>query len=144
MLSLLERLPGTKGNRCKHFLAASTLFLLAAGAIYGQNGQIQGILVDPAGAAIAGGRIQVRDTAKGVVVKEVETGTDGNFNAQPLSPGNYSISAESSGMKKLERTGITLEVNQIYSLLALTTHPPVQSFRLRDQLSGGRRFWPEA
>jgi Carboxypeptidase regulatory-like domain/TonB-dependent Receptor Plug Domain len=100
----------------RRIFVASSLLLLAAAALYAQNGQIQGVLVDPAGAAIAGARIQVKDTAKGVVVKEVESGAEGNFNVQPLSPGTYSINAESSGMKKLERTGITLDVNQILNL----------------------------
>ena len=87
--------------------------------LFAQNGQIQGTLTDPSGAAIAGAHVKVTDTNKGVVVKETETGSTGNFNFQPLPQGTYSVNAESTGMKKLERTGITLDVNQILNLGSL-------------------------
>ena len=81
-----------------------------------QNGRIQGVITDPAGATIAGAQVRLTDTAKGVVVKEMVTTQDGNFALQPLQAGDYSLTAESPGMKKLERTGIVLDVNQILSL----------------------------
>ena len=94
------------------------LLLSIAGALplFAQNGQIQGTLTDPSGASISGAHVSLKDVNKGIVVKEAETSGDGHFGFQPLPQGNYSISAESSGMKKLERTGITLDVNQILNL----------------------------
>jgi hypothetical protein len=106
----------TRFSSKRYLSLAAMSLLMGALPVFAQNGQIQGTLVDPAGAAIPGGHIQLRDTAKGVIVKEVESGGDGSFNFQPLGAGNYAITAESSGMKKLERTGITLDVNQILNL----------------------------
>lgn len=103
----------------RHLCGVLFAFILAAVPTFAQNGQIQGVLTDPAGAAIGGAKIQLKNTAKGVVVTETQSGPDGNFTLQPLPQGTYSVTAESSGMKKLERTGITLDVNQILNLGAL-------------------------
>ena len=93
------------------FNVMAVFFGVAASPLFAQNGQIQGTVLDPAGAAIPGARVQATDTAKGVVVKEGVSGADGEFTLQPLGAGTYSLQIESSGMKKSERTGITLDVN---------------------------------
>ena len=84
-----------------------------------QNGIIQGTILDPQGGAIPGVAITATDQQKGIVVRQTTSGADGNFQLQPLSPGDYSVTAESPGMKKLERPGIVLDVNQTLNLGAL-------------------------
>jgi hypothetical protein len=95
--------------------------LLACGAAFlsAQNGIIQGTILDPQGGAIPGVAITATDQQKGIVVRQTTSGTDGNFQLQPLPPGDYSVAAESPGMKKLERPGIVLDVNQTLNLGAL-------------------------
>jgi hypothetical protein len=89
---------------------------LGAALLSAQNGVIQGTIVDPQGGAIPGAAITATDQQKGIVVRQTTSGADGNFQLQPLPPGTYSIAAESNGMKKLERPGIVLDVNQTLNL----------------------------
>lgn len=91
-------------------------FALGAALLSAQNGVIQGTILDPQGGAIPGATITATDQQKGIVVRQTTSGADGNFQLQPLPPGTYSIAAESSGMKKLERPGIVLDVNQTLNL----------------------------
>ncbi len=95
---------------------ATLLILAAVTPLFAQNGQIQGTVLDQAGAAIPGAQVQLTDTAKGVVVKNGTTDASGNFTLQPLGAGAYSLSIESPGMKKTQRTDITLDVNQILNV----------------------------
>ncbi len=75
-----------RGHACpQSLLLAAASFLFSVLPVLAQNGQIQGVLVDPSGAAIAGAHIQLKDTAKGTVVRETNTGADGNFNLQPAT-----------------------------------------------------------
>ena len=109
------------GTNCVHLPKWFTLAILtlAAGVwpLFGQaGGQIQGTIVDPSGASIAGAHVRLTDTQKGVVVQENVTQADGSFTFQPLPAGQYAIHAESPGMKALDRTGITLDVNRILNL----------------------------
>ena len=91
-------------------LASSTLPLFA------QNGAIQGRIVDPASAVIANCTVQAIDDAKAVVVRKTMSGSDGAFQLQPLAPGTYTVTVEAPGMKKTQRTGVVLDVNQILNL----------------------------
>ncbi len=72
---------------------------------------LEGTASDPTGALIPGAKIQIRNTATGVVTN-LQSGTDGRFVAVSLPAGNYSVTAEAAGFKRTERTGIVLEVNQ--------------------------------
>jgi Carboxypeptidase regulatory-like domain len=103
----------------KTTLLSAASFLFCVLPALAQNGQIQGVLVDASGASIANAHVVLKDTGKGTVVRETNTGADGNFNLQPLGAGTYAITAESTGMKTLQRTGITLDVNQILNLGSL-------------------------
>lgn len=84
--------------------------------LFSQNGTIQGTVVDPATAVISNCRIEAADDAKDVVVRQTITGSDGAFQLQPLPPGTYSVRVECPGMKKAQRTGVVLDVNQILNL----------------------------
>src|SRR5690242_11906886 len=93
-----------------------TLLVLGIVPLFAQNGVIQGIVVDPQGADIPNASVTAIDASKGVVVRQSTSAQDGSFQLQPLPPGNYTITAESPGMKKLERPGIVLDVNQTLNL----------------------------
>jgi hypothetical protein len=102
----------TKTVRC---LRASVL-LACVSQLFAQSGLIQGVVVDTQGAAIAQAKVMATDEAKGIVVREAVTGTDGSFQLRPLLPGTYTVQAVASGFKTLERIRLVLDPNQIMNL----------------------------
>lgn len=96
-------------------VAFSTPLLLA------QSGTIQARIIDPANAVIANCPVQAVDDAKGIVVRESASGSDGIFLLQPLPHGTYSVKVECPGMKKALRSGVVLDVNQILNLGEIRT-----------------------
>src|SRR5919198_4863627 len=70
-------------------LLAVCLFSVAA---FAQNsGTIQGTVTDSQGAVIAGATVQAVDDAKGVVVRDTTSNSEGLFVLQPLQPGVYTV-----------------------------------------------------
>lgn len=84
------------------------------------SGSIQGTVVDPSGAAIAGASVRVIDQAKGTVARATTTDSAGNFRAIPLLPGTYALKITATGMKELNRTGLVLDANQTLGLGQIT------------------------
>ena len=76
----------------------------------------QGTLLDSAGATIPDAKVEAFDEARQVLARETTTGRDGLFYLRNLPPGTYTVTAEVSGFKKLERTGLKLDANQIMNL----------------------------
>ena len=81
-----------------------------------QTGTIGGTLLDPAGSTIPDAKVEAFDEARQVLARETVTGRDGLFYLRNLPPGTYTVSAEVPGFKKLERTGLKLDANQIMNL----------------------------
>ena len=99
-------------------LLALWLCLLAAPPAFPQtiSASLEGTVQDPSGALIPGAKVQVVNTATNLTTK-LETGADGRFVAPSLPPGGpYVVIVEASGFKKVERSGIVLEVNQTASM----------------------------
>lgn len=84
--------------------------LLCASVASGQEvtGAIVGTVADQSGAAVAGARIAVTATDQNLVVRTAESGGNGEFVAALLPVGNYSLSVDVQGFKKLVRGGIEL------------------------------------
>lgn len=59
-------------------LWATVLVALMVAPAFAQNSQIQGTVVDQAGAAIPDANVTVTDSAKGVVVKQTKSTGDGS------------------------------------------------------------------
>src|SRR2546429_50492 len=72
---------------------------------------LEGDVKDSTGAVVPGVHVRVINTGTGVVTR-VDTGPDGRFIAPSLQPGPYSVVIGASGFKKVERSGIVLQVNQ--------------------------------
>ena len=72
---------------------------------------LEGDVKDASSAAVPGAKVQVINTDTGVIAR-VETGPDGRFIAPSLPPGPYSVVVEATGFKKVDRSGMVLQVNQ--------------------------------
>ncbi|WP_213806134.1 TonB-dependent receptor [Granulicella sp. dw_53] len=70
-----------------------------------------GTVTDPAGAAVPDAKVTIIQTDTGFV-RAVVTNENGSYRADFLPIGPYKVTVESRGFKKLERTGITLNVTE--------------------------------
>lgn len=73
------------------------------------QGRILGAVSDQNGAIIKGAKITITNVETGVS-RALETTETGDYVAPNLPPGLYKITAEAQGFKRIERTGIRLEV----------------------------------
>ncbi len=84
------------------------------------GGTIAGDVVDPAGGAVSGAKVLVRDQETGTV-RELITSEDGAFSAPSIPVGAYSVTVSHDGFAPLQRTAISLAVGQgIHLHLTLT------------------------
>jgi hypothetical protein len=98
------------------FLTVVSLFAivinaLTAAPLYGQTrgAIISGQVKDPSGALVPNATIIIRNTDTGVAQTTASNG-EGIFSVPALIPGNYTVTVESTGMKRLEHGGIVLQV----------------------------------
>jgi hypothetical protein len=84
-------------------------FAAAAGFAQENRGSIFGRITDTSGAVIAGAQVHVTNDDTGGKVDAVSN-DEGNYNAPFLAPGNYTVTAEHSGFKKVERGGIPVGI----------------------------------
>ncbi len=75
------------------------------------TGAFAGTITDPSGAALPGVTITITNPQTNFVRTTV-TSASGNYDAPLLPPGRYNVSAELSGFRKIEKTGLVLQVNQ--------------------------------
>jgi hypothetical protein len=72
-------------------------------------GSISGTITDPSGAIIANAQVALRNVQTGVLLTSASNAA-GQFLFTPLQAGNYQLSIEAAGFKKLERPGLILQV----------------------------------
>jgi hypothetical protein len=84
---------------------------LVSGAAFAQEtrAMLFGRVLDPTGSVVVGATVVVRNADTGVALN-FRTNESGYYEASLLLPGNYEISAEMEGFKKLVRRGVTLPV----------------------------------
>ncbi len=75
------------------------------------QGSITGIITDPTGAVIAGARVTVTETDRGLSWSTTSHG-DGTYTMALLPPGKYQLKVEKPGFKTILRGPINLTVNQ--------------------------------
>jgi Carboxypeptidase regulatory-like domain/TonB-dependent Receptor Plug Domain len=81
------------------------------------TGSITGRVTDKSGAAVADANVTVINTDKNdAVVRVIQTNDTGDFVAPVLPIGHYALVAELKGFKRVERRGITLNVNDNLTL----------------------------
>jgi Carboxypeptidase regulatory-like domain/TonB-dependent Receptor Plug Domain len=79
------------------------------------TGSISGRVFDPQGAAVANATVTAADPNKNFR-QVTKTGEQGEFGFAALPPGNYTISVESTGFKRLDQTGLTLHAEDKLAL----------------------------
>lgn len=77
-----------------------------------QNGQIQGTVTDPQGAAIASAKVTVTNLGTNYSVATATNAT-GNYTAKELPVGSYKVTVEAPGFKTVSNTSITVNAGTI-------------------------------
>ncbi|MFN6963178.1 MAG: TonB-dependent receptor domain-containing protein [Pyrinomonadaceae bacterium] len=111
-------MPITRVNKIRIVLALFVFALLSSAAAVGVsgqsqalNGQIEGIVTDINGAAVAGASVTARNVGTGT--ERNTTSDESGLYRFPLLPlGSYRITVEAPNFKKLIREGITLTAGQ--------------------------------
>ncbi|MEP6900315.1 MAG: TonB-dependent receptor [Actinomycetota bacterium] len=97
------------------FLITSAIFMGSFYQVKAQsqaiNGQIEGVVADSNGGAVANATITVRNIETGSE-KTVTTDENGVYRVPLLPLGNYRITVEAANFKRLVREGITLTIGQ--------------------------------
>ena len=101
------------------------LLLNCGAALLAQEvrGIINGTVSDPSGAAVSGAHIRITNVNTSISV-ETTTNDHGFYQVSFLLPGNYSVSAESSGFSKIDHQGIRVDASAYATVnLSLTVGP---------------------
>jgi hypothetical protein len=77
----------------------------------GSTGRILGTVTDQSGGTVSGATVTVLDKDRGVS-RNLISDDAGAYSAPNLTPGNYTVRAESKGFKTFERQNIVLEVGK--------------------------------
>src|SRR6202158_4538800 len=86
--------------------------LLFSHSLFAQaNGRILGIVTDQSGAVIAGAKVSIIDTQRGLA-RSLTTDQAGEYNAPNLIPGTYTVRVEFQGFKALDRQNVLVEVGK--------------------------------
>ena len=79
------------------------------------TGELTGRITDPGGAVVPGVTVTVRSADTGLVRGAV-TGESGEYLFALLPPGRYSVEAELTGFKKIERRDVAIAVGSRHTL----------------------------
>src|SRR6202049_2247825 len=88
---------------CSFFFLTPRIYAQVSGAT------LSGTCTDQSGAAVAGARVSIRNTATGVST-DVTTNTSGFYSAPNLLPGTYEVTASADGFATEVNTGVVLTV----------------------------------
>lgn len=91
---------------------AAVFALFLSACVFGQTGQITGMVIDPAGSAVPGAVVTATNVATSVRT-EVVTNDQGYYTLLFLNPGDYRLRVQKPGFKAAEHPAIKLDVAQI-------------------------------
>jgi hypothetical protein len=91
------------------------LFLALPLAAQETRGTFAGTVTDSSGAAVAGASVTVTNVDTNTSVQAL-TNSSGYYEAPLLIPGNYRMTVESSGFKKLVQSGLTLGLGELQKI----------------------------
>ncbi|MDQ3257498.1 MAG: carboxypeptidase-like regulatory domain-containing protein, partial [Acidobacteriota bacterium] len=112
--------------------SAAILFLLSlsvAAFAQGGFGSVAGQVTNPNGEVIPGAKITATNIETNNKAEAV-SGDDGTYQLIQLNPGRYTIEVESAGFKKLQRTGVTVQVSD-----RLTINLPLEVGEVNETIS---------
>jgi outer membrane receptor protein involved in Fe transport len=94
-------------------LALGSLLLVSSALAHAQvtTADLVGTIKDSSGAVVPGVTVALTNEATGVI-RSTTTGDAGTYSFISLQPGRYRLTAELQGFRKVERTGVELQVNQ--------------------------------
>ncbi len=89
------------------------LFMLGANVAFAQRvtGTLRGQVLDPAGSSVANARVTATNEDTGVSVTMTTTSA-GTYIFPSVLPGKYTVTVETSGFKKLVRSGVVVQADQ--------------------------------
>ena len=95
------------------YKAANIAIFLICRPLFSQGnaGRIVGSITDQSGGVMAGATVTVTDVQRGIS-RPLTTDQAGEYNAPNLIPGTYTVRAQASGFRTVERQNILLEVGQ--------------------------------
>ncbi|HAF16286.1 MAG TPA: hypothetical protein DCK99_21830, partial [Blastocatellia bacterium] len=98
------------------FLLTSILLLSAIAAMaQATTGNLRGVVMDTAGAAVAGAGVSVKNEATGAV-SQTTTSSEGNYEVPNLPPGTYAVTVEAPNFKRSVSTGVIVRIGIINPL----------------------------
>jgi len=114
------------------------------------TGNVEGRVIDPAGAVVPGATVRAKEASTGAL-RATRTNSDGFYEFSYLGPGDYELTVEASGFERQSgRAGVTLNRvdaagNDMGQLVVTTSweHPTVRWFdegALRLDAGEGLRF----
>ncbi|MFY9585656.1 MAG: TonB-dependent receptor [Candidatus Acidiferrales bacterium] len=96
-------------NRLKSWGVFILVLTISVTALAQYGGRILGTITDQSGGAIKDARVNITNVDTGVS-RNLLTNEAGDYVAPNLPPGMYRITVEVTGFKRIERTGVRLEV----------------------------------
>jgi hypothetical protein len=93
------------------FVAIGIVAPIVQGQTLASSAGLSGSVSDPSGARVAGAKITLTNTEKGIT-RAFTTDAEGNFSFALLPAGAYVLTVEAAGFKTYKQQGITLEVGQ--------------------------------
>ena len=75
------------------------------------SAELSGAILDSSGAALPGAKVTAKNTATNIA-RDTVTDSAGSYIIPLLPPGEYEITVEAAGFKKLVQTGVSLQINQ--------------------------------
>src|ERR1700730_18244306 len=95
------------------FAGMATLALVCNFTVKSQTyeGRILGTVSDSSGASVVGAKVEIANVDTGIT-RSLESNETGEYVAPNLQPGQYTVTVQAPGFKKVQRTGIRLEVGK--------------------------------
>jgi hypothetical protein len=100
-------------SKLQTLLFSVCLILATSGSLYSQStyGTVDGTVVDPSGATMAGAQVTLTNT--GTQEKHTQnTGAEGAYQFVNVIPGAYRLDIEKPGFKHFARTNVVVQVQQ--------------------------------
>jgi len=100
-------------SEMRRWLSAVALAGVLSLNAFGQvaSAELSGTVLDSSGAVVANAKVTARNLATNLA-RDAASDTTGKYIITLLPPGDYTVSVEAAGFRKLVQSGITLQINQ--------------------------------